>query len=155
MTQYYLLLKFLHILGTILFLGNIIVTAFWKAFADRSKNWQIISFSQRLVTYTDIFFTFIGIAMIVTTGLLMARYFQNYWDLKWLVWGVTLFIISFLIWIIILIPVQIKLHGIASKFKDTEIIPFQYWSFEKVWMVFGVIATVLPFLSLYFMVFKP
>jgi uncharacterized membrane protein len=54
-TQHYLLLKSLHIFGIILFLGNIIVTAFWKAFADFSKDWKIISFSQRLVTYTDIF----------------------------------------------------------------------------------------------------
>ena len=60
MIEHYLLVKFLHVLGVIIFLGNIIVTAFWKVLADRTKNCTIISYSQRLVTYTDIVFTLTG-----------------------------------------------------------------------------------------------
>jgi uncharacterized membrane protein len=33
----YLLLKSLHVLGVVIFLGNIIVTAVWKALADRTE----------------------------------------------------------------------------------------------------------------------
>ena len=34
----YLLLKSLHIFGVVIFLGNIIVTGWWKVMVDRTKN---------------------------------------------------------------------------------------------------------------------
>lgn len=151
----YLLLKSLHIFGVIIFLGNIIVTAFWKTWADFTKNWQIIAFSQRLVTYTDIVFTATGVLIIAVTGLIMAKNFGNYWDVKWIRWGLSLFIISGMIWVIILIPIQIILHRLTNQFYDNKIIPHQYWKYEKMWMVFGLIATLIPLINLYWMVFKP
>ncbi|MEN8128993.1 MAG: DUF2269 family protein, partial [Pseudomonadota bacterium] len=45
----YLLLKLLHILGGIIFVGNIIVTAFWKIMADRTRDAGIAAFGQRVV----------------------------------------------------------------------------------------------------------
>ena len=50
MENSYLWLKVLHIVGVVLFLGNIIVTGWWKNMADRTKNPQIIAFAQRQVT---------------------------------------------------------------------------------------------------------
>lgn len=145
----------IHIFGAILFLGNIIVTAFWKIFADLSRDWKIISFSQRLVTYTDIFFTTIGVFIIALTGILMAKTYGNYWSVKWIAWGLILFIASGLIWITVLIPIQIILHRIANKFKTHTIILARYWTYEKIWIVFGTIASLLPLMNLYWMVFKP
>lgn len=155
MEQHYLLLKSLHIFGVIIFLGNIIVTAFWKTLADRSKDWRIIAFSQRLVTYTDIFFTAVGVITILVTGLLLAKHYGQYWNIKWISWGLCLFIASGLTWLFILIPVQIILHSIANQFSDTSIIPKQYWFYERIWIFFGIIATVLPLMNLYWMVYKP
>lgn len=154
-TSHYLLLKTLHILGVIIFIGNILVTAFWKIFADISQNWQIIAFSQRLVTYTDICFTFVGVVLIATTGVFLANNYGAYWHVHWIFWGLTLFIASGVIWIGLLIPLQIKLHRIANTFSKSEVIPKQYWIYESAWATFGTIATVLPFVTLYFMVFKP
>lgn len=79
--QHYFLLKSLHIFGIILFLGNIIVTAFWKTFADFSNDWKIISFSQRLVTYTDIFFTALGVFIIAITNMINS-YLKNIGRMK-------------------------------------------------------------------------
>ncbi|WP_454781095.1 DUF2269 family protein [Legionella sp. WA2022007384] len=153
--QYYLMLKMLHIFGAVLFLGNIIVTAFWKTFADLSKDWRVIAFSQKLVTYTDIFFTTVGVLIIAITGILMAKQYANYLHLKWIAWGISLFIASGIIWLSILIPLQIKLHIIAKKFKTNQKVSEEYWKLEKFWMIFGIIATVLPLMNLYWMVFKP
>ena len=153
--QYYLTLKMLHIFGAMLFLGNIIVTAFWKVFADYSKDWRVIAFSQRLVTYTDIFFTTIGVIIIASTGMLMAKHYGNYLQIKWIAWGLSLFIASGIIWVFLLIPLQIKLHRISKQFKNNQTIPGDYWRFEKFWMIFGIIATILPLINLYWMVFKP
>jgi uncharacterized membrane protein len=153
--QYHLVLKMLHIFGAILFLGNIIVTAFWKIFADYSKDWRIIAFSQKLVTYTDIFFTTIGVLIIAITGILMVKQYSNYLHTKWIIWGISLFIASGVIWSSILIPLQIKLHQIAKQFKNNQKVPDEYWRLENFWMIFGIIATVLPLMNLYWMVFKP
>jgi uncharacterized membrane protein len=153
--HYYLGLKSLHILGGILFLGNIIVTACWKIFADKSKDWRIIAFSQRLVTYTDFIFTTTGVCLLAVTGVLMAKFYADFHHVKWIAWGISLFIASGLIWIIILIPVQFKLHNLVNTFSETNAVPPLYWKYEKIWFIFGIIATILPLLNLYWMVFKP
>ncbi|NBX00290.1 MAG: DUF2269 family protein, partial [Methylophilaceae bacterium] len=57
MDHTYLLLKSLHILGIILLMGNIIVTAWWKFMADKTKDPSVIAFAQRQVTLTDFVFT--------------------------------------------------------------------------------------------------
>lgn len=149
------MLKMFHIFGVVLFLGNIIVTAFWKIFADFSKDWRVIAFSQKLVTYTDIFFTTIGVLIITITGFLMAKQYANYLSIKWIAWGISLFIASGVIWLSILIPLQIKLHQIAKQFNNHQKISEDYWRLEKFWMIFGIIATLLPLMNLYWMVFKP
>lgn len=154
-TQHYLLLKSLHIFGVILFLGNIIITGFWKVLADLSRDWKIIAFSQRLVTYTDIFFTTVGVLIIAFTGIHMAKYYGKFWDIKWIAWGLSLFIASGIIWVTVLIPIQIKLHRLANTFKSNTSIPVRYWIYERIWIIFGTIATVLPLMNLYWMVFKP
>jgi uncharacterized membrane protein len=108
-----------------------------------------------LVTYTDIFFTTIGVLIISVTGILMAKQYANYLHIKWIAWGISLFIASGVIWLSILIPLQIKLHKIAKQFKNNQKISDEYWRLEKFWMIFGIIATVLPLMNLYWMVFKP
>lgn len=57
MDSTYLTLKSLHILRAVIFLGNIIVTGWWKVMADRSRDLKIIAFAQRQVTLTD----FVGV----------------------------------------------------------------------------------------------
>lgn len=151
----YLLLKSLHLLGVTLFLGNIIVTALWKMLADRTKSPSIVAFSQRLVTVTDFVFTGTGVLLIMITGRLMATNFDSIDSLFWLTWGWWLFIASGVIWVLILIPVQIKQAKLAKTFANQTEIPTQYWKLSKLWGIFGTIATLLPLVNFYFMVFKP
>lgn len=152
----YLWLKSIHILGVVLFLGNIIVTGWWKAMADRTKDPAIIAFAQRQVTLTDWIFTFGGVVLTLAGGI------GNAWlnDMQiftvyWLAWGGWLFIISGVIWVIALVPLQISLERMAKQFANGGSIPDRYWKHERLWMVFGFIATILPLLNIYWMVFKP
>ena len=64
----YLILKSVHILGIILLMGNIIVTAWWKFMADRTKNPVIISFAQKQVTLTDFVFTAPGALLAIAAA---------------------------------------------------------------------------------------
>lgn len=152
----YLLLKTLHIFGVVIFLGNIIVTGWWKVMADKTKNPVIIAFAQRQVTLTDYIFTFGGVAIVLGTGIGNAMLQDmDYLKINWLAWGYWLFVISGVIWIVILIPVQIKQARMAKQFVEGEEIPALYWKLGRVWLIFGILATVIPLANLYWMVFKP
>ena len=156
MDSIYLTFKSLHILGAILFLGNIIVTGWWKYMADLTKDPKIIAFAQRQVTLTDFVFTAGGVVLVLATGIGNAIiYHMDYWNIRWMAWGMWLFVVSGVIWAAILIPLQIKQARMAKQFAITGSIPDEYWLLSKLWMGFGVAATVLPLINIYWMVFKP
>ena len=152
----YLVLKSVHIFGVILLLGNLIVTAWWKLMADRTRSPSIIAFAQRQVTLTDFVFTAPGALLAITAGDSMAYSFMtDTWSVEWLIWGRCLFIASGIIWISILIPTQIKQARLARSFAGEKSIPDEYWKLSKRWNIFGTIAVVLPLINIYWMVFKP
>lgn len=151
----YQLLKSIHLLGVTIFLGNIIVTAVWKVLADKTKSPAIVAYAQRLVTITDFAFTVTGVLLIAVSGHLMAPNFGGIDAVFWLSTGWRLFIASGVIWVLVLIPLQIKQAKLAKVFATKEEIPELYWTLSKYWVVFGIIATTLPLANLYFMVFKP
>lgn len=152
----YQLLKSIHIFGIIILMGNIIVTAWWKFMADKTKNPSIIAFAQRQVTLTDYVFTGPGALLAIVAGDYMAyASMSETWNIKWLTWGRSLFIVSGIIWFVILIPTQIKQARMARAFVSTNQIPDAYWSLSKRWNIFGAIAVILPLINIYWMVYKP
>ena len=145
----------LHLLGVVIFLGNIIVTAVWKMLADRTREPAVVAYAQRLVTITDIAFTATGAALIYVAGQVMAEDFGGIFGPVWLTVGWSLFVASGVIWLTILIPIQVMQSRLARTFRDGDAIPDRYWRLSRLWAVFGSVATILPLANLYFMVFKP
>lgn len=43
----------------------------------------------------------------------------------------------------------------ARQFTSGGEIPVRYWQLGRIWNVFGTLATLLPLMNLYWMVFKP
>lgn len=155
----YSTLKILHLLGVIIFMGNIIVTAWWRVMADQTGDYRIIAFAQRQVILTDIVFTLGGVVLLATAGFGMVFHMnENIMEeisaQRWLWWGYTLFIISGVIWVAVLIPIQIIQSRMARKFAVTGEIPKQYWLYGKIWLAFGIVATVVPLANMYWMVIK-
>jgi uncharacterized membrane protein len=156
MENNYLILKSAHIFGVILLLGNLIVTAWWKLMANRTKSPCVIAFAQRQVTLTDFVFTAPGAFMAIIAGDYMAySTIPDSWNVQWLTWGRCLFIASGIIWITVLIPTQIKQARLARNFSKSESIPDEYWKLSTRWNIFGTIAVALPLINIYWMVFKP
>ena len=152
----FLVLKSLHILGTILFLGNILVTGWWKVRADRHGDPRVVAFAQRLVALNDFLFTSTGVALILGSGIMItALYRVDYLEQLWYAWGYWLFIASAVVWFGLLIPVQRKQCSLARRFAHGGPIPPLYWRLERIWLTGGVIALLLPLANLYWMVFKP
>jgi uncharacterized membrane protein len=61
----YLAFKVVHVLGVVLFLGNIVVTGVWKTLADRTGDPRTVAYAQHLVTLTDWVFTLGGLILIL------------------------------------------------------------------------------------------
>lgn len=154
MDNSYLGWKSLHLFGAMIFMGNIIVTGWWKYMADRTRNSQVIAFAQRQVTLTDYVFTATGAAIVLAGGW-MAAASQGLPPSFWLSWGLGLFTASGIIWAAILIPVQHRQARMAREFEVSGIIPVEYWRLCRLWVIWGVIATVLPLFNIYLMVVKP
>lgn len=151
----YTAFKIVHMLGIVLFLGNIIVTGVWKVMADRTKNPAVIAYAQHLVTVTDWVFTFGGVLLVLAGGYGMAAVAG--YDLRsgWLLLGQSLFIASGVIWAVILIPVQIRQARLAHAFENGGEVPPVYWRLNRQWYIWGILATVIPLANLYVMVAKP
>lgn len=150
----YQLLKSLHIIGVVLFIGNIIVTGWWKVMADRTRHPAIIAFAQRQVTATDWVFTFGGSMLVGTAGLLNAWINGLSLSQAWILWGSALFGLSAVVWLVFLLPIQTKLSTLTRGFDDHSPIPDRYWQLEKWWLFWGTVATLLPLAVIPIMVFK-
>lgn len=146
-------LKSLHILGVSLFLGNIIVSAFWKVLADRTGDYSVIRFATRLVNVTDAVFTGLGAALLLVTGHLLAANYGGVISNGWILWSYVLFGLSGAIWIAVLVPIQVMQARIL-RLSPPEKIPEKYYRLARLWSVAGVIATLLPLPAIYLMVSK-
>jgi Predicted integral membrane protein (DUF2269) len=62
----------LHVLGVVIFIGNLVVTAVWKTLADRTRVPHVVAYAQRLVTDTDVAFTATGAALTTISGFALA-----------------------------------------------------------------------------------
>ena len=155
MDNSYLWLKVIHLLGVVMFLGNIIITGWWKFWADKTCNPKVIAFAQQQVTVTDYIFTAGGALILFLAG--MVNVSSHYMSLssKWLSYGMLMFTLSGIIWIVVLIPTQIKQAKMAKEFSNTGVIPEAYWLLCRRWNLFGAIAVLLPLVNLYWMVIKP
>jgi uncharacterized membrane protein len=152
----YDVLKMLHLLGVVVLIGNVTVTSFWKVFADRSGDPRIIAHAQYLVTVTDWFFTLSGIVLIVGGGF-GAAYVAGMppFAVGWLADSEALFLVSGMIWLFMLVPIQIRQARQTRAFAEGGPIPDAYWRNSRRWLIWGIVATVPLISALYLMVAKP
>jgi uncharacterized membrane protein len=139
----YDILKLLHLLGVVLLVGNVTVTSIWKLYADGTGDAVVIAFAQRLVTITDWFFTFWGILLLVGGGY-GAAWIAGMDLLRddWLVWSQALFAAAGVIWLFVLVPIQVRQARMARDFRPGQAVPDAYRRLSRLWIVWGLTATV-------------
>ncbi|MGY4111326.1 DUF2269 family protein [Aeribacillus pallidus] len=102
-------LLFMHIVGVVLFLGNIIITAFWKMRADQTGNRELIHSAAKNVMLADFVFTIPGLLLIITSGVWMAvRTGYLISGFNWLTLSLILFVLTGVLWAGVLLPLQRK-----------------------------------------------
>ncbi|MBB6669727.1 DUF2269 family protein [Cohnella nanjingensis] len=147
----------LHVLGAVLFLGNIVTAAFWKIAAERAGDVGHLSRTARNVMLADYAFTLPGIVLLLATGVVMAvrvGYAMDAWN--WMTASIGLFALSGLVWLAILIPAQRSMmkESAAAARAQAALSP-QYRRASRRWDVFGTLVILMPLAVLYLMLNKP
>ncbi len=145
--------RFLHVLGAVLFMGNIIVTAMWMMMAEQSRNEAALRYAVGVVNWADVAFTAPGIFLLLTNGYTMAYAAWGGLTVSWIVTAFALLILSGILWVVCLIPLQNQLLRYANSGDDT--LPSQFYHTLRQWYLWGAIATILPVLSLVLMALRP
>ena len=145
--------KVLHVLSACLFLGNVVVSGTWAFLAERTRNFEVISFSNRLVLVTDLLFTLTGALLVVYTGSLMAHRYDGApaASQEWITWSYRLFGLSGLIWLLVLVPIQLRQRALLKRYQT---ITPQYLKLSSIWQISGAVATVVPLPIVYLMIVK-
>jgi uncharacterized membrane protein len=152
----YLVLKALHVLSVVLFLGNIITGVFWKIHADRGGELRARAQALDGIIQSDRWFTLPGVALIIVTGVLLAMTAHlPILGTRWLLWALILFGVSGIAFQFFVAPLQRKLlanvrAGLAGSWNESE-----YRALSGAWKLWGAVATLAPVGSLFLMVTKP
>jgi len=145
----------LHLIGVVLFVGNIITAAFWKVRADLKKNAVEIHSAVKNVMLADYIFTIPGLVLIIVSGNIMAaRAGMPMSGFNWLTLSLILLAVTGIIWAVILIPLQLKMIRYSEQCIKSGAISKAYQDASRLWAVFGIAATMLPLVILYLMVTK-
>lgn len=145
----------LHVLGAILFVGNIVTAAFWKMAADRSGHPAIVHQAAWNVMRADRVFTVPGLALLIVSGSVLAvkaGYSLN--GLNWLTLSLALLVVTAVLWLMLLIPLQRKMIRLSAEAVRAGTVPAAYRRASVRWAMFGTPATLLPVVILYLMIAK-
>lgn len=143
----YLTLKWLHIVGAVLLLGNVTVTGVWTLYLYRHWRDEVIPFRPvaRAILWTDLLFTLGGGTTLTVTGIVMAR--RSGFPLlgtPWLLQGIIALAIATLAWLVLLLPDQLRLERTSD--------PAEIRRLFLRWSVIGWADTAVLFYGLWAMV---
>lgn len=150
----YNIIKLIHILFVVIFLGNITIGLFWKMFAEKTKDADKIAFAFKGIIKADRYFTMPGVIGITLFGIGLAMHAKiPILGTGWILWSIILFIISGIAFMVKLVPLQKKLAALVSnkeKFSWDE-----YHKLSKQWDLWGYLALLTPWIATILMVLKP
>lgn len=145
----------LHVLGAVLFVGNILVTGAWFVVAERSREPVVLEFAARATNWMDVAFTAPGALLVMFNGLVMSVQWGGVLGQSWLTAGFGLFGASGVVWAALLIPAQHRLIRGAGTGLARGQMPPEFFRELHRWYLWGIVATVLPVATLFLMVAKP
>lgn len=145
---------FMHVLGAILFMGNIVVGAAWMSLARRARQTEALRLGVRGIVLTDAMFTLPGaILLVLNGGIIATPYFRAH--AGWVFVSLALFVVSGAVWGAVLVPIQRRLLSLLTAVPAGREVPGEVEALLQRWFRLGGVATLLPLIVLVLMVFKP
>ena len=153
----YLLLKLLHIISVIAFLGNITTGLFWHGHAARTRDPRLLAHAMEGIIRSDRFFTVPGVIGIIVSGVAAAIYGNlPLLGTDWILWTLVLFSISGLVFMFRVAPLQRQLRALAADGAQSGAFEYaRYHALAVRWEIWGAVALLAPVGGLVLMVLKP
>jgi len=151
----YELFKVLHVVGAVLFIGNLLLNGWWKLRADRRGDARLVAFTLDQMVASDLRFTVGGAALLlVGGGGMLALGAGEMMDQGWLSTGILLFLVALLAWAVVLLTLQRQLRARAQAVGDGPL-PDTYRQLNRYWLPVAALVVLLPLAALVLMVAKP
>jgi uncharacterized membrane protein len=148
--------KLLHVLGAILFVGNIIVTAAWMVMAVRTKDTAVIHFAVHAANWADVLFTGPGVILLIYNGMTLASRLGGIYQLGWITAGFSILGLSGIVWVGFLVRYQWRMFQLSRQAVESGgPLPEEFFKILRRWYFWGLAATLLPLAALFLMVTKP
>ena len=151
----YLLVKWLHIVSSVLLLGTGFGSAFYMYFANRSRNVAALAVVTRLVVRADFWFTTPAVIVQPLTGLWLAYQVGYSLTTPWITGSLALYALAGVCWLPV-VGLQWRMAAMAQQaFVDQAALPERYWTCARWWEGLGYPAFVAMLIVFYLMVAKP
>jgi uncharacterized membrane protein len=151
----YLLVKWLHIVSSVVLVGTGFGTAFYLFFANRTGNVAAIAVVSRLVVRADTWFTLPAVIVQPLTGLWLMQ--QAGWSLgtAWIASALALYALAGACWLPV-VWLQLRLRDMAARASEQgAALPIRYWRYARWWEGLGYPAFIAMVAVFYLMVTKP
>ncbi|HTY98263.1 MAG TPA: DUF2269 domain-containing protein [Rhodocyclaceae bacterium] len=151
----YLIVKWLHIVSSVVLVGTGFGTAFYLFFANRTGNVEAIAVVSRLVVQADTWFTFPAVVFQPVSGLWLMQQAGWGWHTPWIAAAIGLFLLAGACWLPV-VWLQIRLRDMAAEAVARKgPLPTRYWRYARWWEWLGYPAFIAMVVVFFLMVVKP
>ena len=149
----YLVLKLLHVISVIAFVGNITTGVFWGARAHASRDFRLIASTFEGIIRSDRWFTGPGVMGVLVTGVAAAIVGGlPILGTGWILWGIVLFVVSGAVFGMRVAPLQREIAALAASGEANRT---AYEKLYQGWALWGLVALLAPLGAVVLMVLKP
>lgn len=151
----YLVLKWLHIVSSVLMVGTGLGSAFYMFFTNRSGSVPAQAVVSRLVVRADWWFTTPTVILQPATGFALAHMAGFPLSTPWLALSLALFVFAGACWLPV-VWLQIRMAAIAAQAHRNAVpLPPLYARYQRWWELLGYPAFAAMVVVFYLMVNKP
>lgn len=133
-----MILKTLHILGAVLFLGTGAGSAWYKLRAARSKNLQVVAWCDAEVVFADWVFTVPSGVLMPVTGLWLVTLSKAPLGSPWIWQGLVGFALAGLTWLPAAV-LQIRMRRLSARaLAEGARLPPAWYAMQRAWALLGI-----------------
>ena len=151
----YLLVKWIHVLSSVVLVGTGFGTAFYMFFANRSGSLEAQAVVSRLVVRADWWFTTPAAVVQPVSGLYLVHLAGWPLTTPWLALSIGLFVLTGAFWLpVVWLQLRMAAMATGALHASTEL-PREYWRYARWWEALGYPAFIAMVIVFYLMVAKP
>lgn len=151
----YVVVKWLHVLGSTFLFGTGVGSAFYLLLTTLSKDIRAIAVVSRIVVVADWLFTATTAILQPLTGFWLVYLAGFPLHAVWLKWSIALYVLAIACWLPVVV-LQMRLRDIAGEADRTGTpLPARYWRVFAGWIALGIPAFFAFVAVFYLMVAKP